>query len=84
MRKVVLATTIAETSVTIDGVRAVVDAGVTKLRDRDPTQPGVASLLPRPESKAQARQRSGRAGRTGPGVCMRLYPEPCFSMLPDF
>lgn len=81
-RKVVLATNIAETSITIPGIRYVVDTGVVKARTYDPNK-GMESLDVVPTSKAQALQRSGRAGREGPGKCFRLYPEREFEKLED-
>lgn len=77
-RKVVLATNVAETSVTIDGVRIVVDAGLVKVRMLDPTT-GLDTLATRPTSRAAAFQRAGRAGRTAPGKCVRLYPASAFT-----
>lgn len=76
-RKVVLATNIAETSITIDGVFYVVDPGFVKLNAYDPKL-GMDTLAVTPISQAQANQRSGRAGRTGPGKCYRLYTEAAF------
>ena len=83
-RKVVLATNIAETSVTIDGVYYVVDPGFVKQNAYD-ARLGMDSLVVTPISQAQARQRAGRAGRTGPGKCYRLYTEAAFrnEMLPN-
>jgi len=77
MRKVVCATTIAETSVTIDGICFVVDAGFHKLPYFNPST-GIESLLTAPISRASAVQRAGRAGRTQPGKCFRLYTEAAF------
>ncbi|WCJ30948.1 RNA helicase family protein [Euphorbia peplus] len=71
-RKVVLATNIAETSLTIDGIKYVIDPGFCKTKSYNP-RTGVESLLVEPISKASARQRLGRSGRTGPGKCFRLY-----------
>lgn len=71
-RKVVLATNIAETSLTIDGIRYVVDPGYCKINSYNP-RTGMESLLVTPISKASAEQRAGRSGRTGPGKCFRLY-----------
>ncbi|KFK28996.1 hypothetical protein AALP_AA7G075800 [Arabis alpina] len=71
-RKVVLATNIAETSLTIDGIKYVVDPGFCKIKSYNPRN-GMESLLVTPISKASAMQRSGRAGRTSPGKCFRLY-----------
>ena len=76
-RKVVLATNIAETSITIPGVKYVVDAGYVKEKRYDPISK-VDTLHTVPVSQAQARQRAGRAGREGPGVCFRLYTEDHF------
>lgn len=82
-RKVVLATNIAETSITIDGIYFVVDPGFVKQNAYD-AKLGMDSLVVTPISQAQARQRAGRAGRTGPGKCFRLYTEVAFrtEMLP--
>uniref|UniRef100_A0A803QX28 RNA helicase n=1 Tax=Cannabis sativa TaxID=3483 RepID=A0A803QX28_CANSA len=79
-RKVILATNIAETSVTIPGIKYVIDPGLVKARSYDPKQ-GLESLTVVPISKAQALQRSGRAGRDGAGKCFRLYPESEFDKL---
>jgi len=73
-RKVVLATAIAETSLTIDGVRVVVDGGQMRVARFDPGS-GMTRLLTLPASRASADQRRGRAGRQGPGVCYRLWSE---------
>uniref|UniRef100_A0A0E0L8V4 RNA helicase n=1 Tax=Oryza punctata TaxID=4537 RepID=A0A0E0L8V4_ORYPU len=73
-RKVVLATNIAETSVTIPGIKYVIDPGMVKARAYNPVT-GMESLIIIPVSKAQALQRSGRAGREGPGKCYRLFQE---------
>lgn len=74
MRKVVLATNIAETSLTINGIRYVVDTGLTKQRIYHPRS-GVDELSVMPVAVSQAMQRAGRAGREGPGKCFRLYCE---------
>lgn len=71
-RKVILATNIAETSLTIDGIKFVIDPGFCKQKSYNP-RTGMESLIVTPISKASALQRSGRAGRTGPGKCFRLY-----------
>ncbi|KAJ8601279.1 hypothetical protein CTAYLR_007750 [Chrysophaeum taylorii] len=71
-RKVVLGTNIAETSLTIDGICFVIDAGFCKQKTYNPRS-GVESLIVTPISQAQAAQRAGRAGRTRPGTCFRLY-----------
>ncbi|ORY64402.1 P-loop containing nucleoside triphosphate hydrolase protein [Pseudomassariella vexata] len=81
-RKVILSTNIAEASVTIDGIVYVVDSGFVKLRAFDP-RTGIESLTATPVSKAAASQRAGRAGRTRPGKCFRLYTEDNFQALPD-
>ena len=73
-RKVVLATSIAETSLTIEGVRAVVDAGLSRRSRFDPVT-GMSGLVTVRVSRAAADQRRGRAGRLGPGICYRLWPE---------
>ena len=82
-RKVVIATNIAETSITIDGIFYVIDPGFVKQNAYDPKL-GMDSLVVTPISQAQAKQRAGRAGRTGPGKTFRLYTEAAFQseMLP--
>ncbi|PKS10072.1 hypothetical protein jhhlp_004697 [Lomentospora prolificans] len=82
-RKVVIATNIAETSITIDEIYFVVDPGFVKQKAYDPKL-GMDSLVVTPISQAQANQRAGRAGRTGPGKCFRLYTEAAYQaeMLP--
>ncbi|KAI9216864.1 P-loop containing nucleoside triphosphate hydrolase protein [Blastocladiella britannica] len=77
-RKVVVSTNLAETSLTIDGVVYVVDPGFSKQKVYNPRL-RVESLLVTPVSQAAARQRAGRAGRTRPGKCFRLYPEKAFN-----
>ncbi|PHH80249.1 hypothetical protein CDD80_2272 [Ophiocordyceps camponoti-rufipedis] len=76
-RKVILATNIAETSVTVPGVRYVIDCGKAKIKKYRPRL-GMESLLPKAISKSSALQRAGRAGREGPGKCFRLYTESTF------
>ena len=76
-RKCVVATNIAEASLTIDGVYYVVDPGFCKQKAYNPKM-GMDSLVVTPISQASARQRAGRAGRTGPGKCYRLYTETAF------
>ena len=73
-RKVVISTNISETSLTIDGIVFVVDPGCAQLKCYDPFT-RVESLIVSGISKAAAQQRAGRAGRTRPGKCFRLYPE---------
>ncbi|CAN0057325.1 unnamed protein product, partial [Choristocarpus tenellus] len=91
-RKVVVSTNVAETSLTIDGIVYVVDPGFSKQKARDESDLNmyiyiylvynprirVESLLVSPISRASAKQRSGRAGRTRPGKCFRLYTEKSF------
>lgn len=76
-RKCIVSTNIAETSLTIDGIVYVVDPGFSKQKVYNP-RIRVESLLVSPISKASAQQRAGRAGRTRPGKCFRLYTEPAF------
>ena len=73
-RKIVLATNIAETSLTIEGVRVVVDSGLVRASVFDPAT-GMSRLETRRISRASAEQRQGRAGRTAPGVCYRVWSE---------
>ena len=74
MRKCVVCTNIAETSLTVDGIKYVVDCGYCKLKVFNPAI-GMDALVVTPISKANADQRKGRAGRTGPGTCFRMYTE---------
>ncbi|KAK9352125.1 P-loop containing nucleoside triphosphate hydrolase protein [Lipomyces doorenjongii] len=76
-RKIVVSTNIAETSLTIDGIVYVIDPGFSKQKVYNP-RIRVESLLVAPISKASAQQRAGRAGRTRPGKCFRLYTEEAF------
>ena len=73
-RKVVVATNVAETSVTIDGIRHVVDSGEARIARYD-AERGISTLALEPISRASADQRQGRAGRTAPGTCHRLWTE---------
>lgn len=82
-RKVICATNIAETSITVPGVRFVLDTGVAKV-PRVQASSGIVALREEPISKASCDQRAGRAGRTGPGVCVRLYPEFSYRERPEF
>ncbi|KAJ3061758.1 DEAH-box ATP-dependent RNA helicase prp22, partial [Podochytrium sp. JEL0797] len=83
-RKCVLATNVAETSITIDGIYYVIDPGFVKQSAYD-AKLAMDNLVVIPISQAQARQRAGRAGRTGPGKCYRLYTESAYrnEMLPN-
>ncbi|KYR01152.1 DEAD/DEAH box helicase [Tieghemostelium lacteum] len=76
-RKCIISTNIAETSLTIDGIVYVIDPGFSKQKTYNPRS-RVESLLVSPISKASAKQRAGRAGRTKPGKCYRLYTEKSF------
>jgi pre-mRNA-splicing factor ATP-dependent RNA helicase DHX38/PRP16 len=76
-RKCVVATNIAETSLTLDGIMFVIDAGLCKLKVYNP-RIGIDDLRIYPVSQANANQRAGRAGRTGPGQCFHLYTETVF------
>ena len=71
-RKIVVATNVAETSLTIDGVRLVIDSGLARIPRYDPYR-GINTLLVEKISRAAADQRAGRAGRTAPGNCLRLW-----------
>ena len=82
-RKIVLATAIAETSLTIDGVRIVIDSGLARVPRYEPDV-GVTRLETVRVSRASADQRRGRAGRTEPGICYRLWDEPTTASLPAF
>ena len=73
-RKVVVATNVAETSVTIEGIRHIVDSGQARVARYDPER-GLGTLALEPISRASADQRKGRAGRTGPGTCHRLWTQ---------
>src|SRR5690606_12187499 len=82
-RKVVLATSIAETSITIDGVRVVIDSGLARLPKYVPAT-GLTRLETVRTSRASADQRAGRAGRTEPGVAIRLWHQGQTASLPAF
>lgn len=82
-RKVVLATSIAETSLTIEGVRVVVDCGLSRVQLYEPDL-GLSRLETVRAARASVDQRRGRAGRTEPGVCYRLWDEPQTAALPAF
>lgn len=83
MRKCIVSTNIAETSVTIDGIRFVIDSGKVKEMNYDTTS-RMSTLQEFRISKASAEQRKGRAGRTGPGICYRLYSEDQYSLLAEY
>ena len=72
-RKIILSTNVAETSITIPGVTGVIDSGLARVMRFD-SQVGLPKLQLEPISQASAEQRAGRAGRTEPGVCFRLWP----------
>ncbi len=74
-RKVVVATNVAETSITIDGVRLVIDSGLARIPRYDANR-GINTLLIEKISQSSSDQRAGRAGRTAPGTCMRLWSQP--------
>ncbi|MEJ2165547.1 MAG: ATP-dependent helicase HrpB [Desulfobacterales bacterium] len=80
-RKIVLATSIAETSLTIEDIRMVVDSGLQRVPRFD-VRSGMTRLVTLPVSQASAEQRRGRAGRTGPGICLRLWSRRMHHTLP--
>ncbi|ACL71353.1 ATP-dependent helicase HrpA [Thioalkalivibrio sulfidiphilus HL-EbGr7] len=82
-RRVVLATNVAETALTVPGIRYVVDTGLARIA-RYAWRSRVQRLSLEPVSQASANQRSGRCGRLGPGVCIRLYSEDDFTLRPAF
>jgi ATP-dependent helicase HrpB len=81
-RKVILATNVAETSLTIEGVTGVVDTGLARVLEYDDSS-GLDRLQLRPIAQAAAAQRAGRAGRTAPGICLRLWPEAAHRSRPE-
>ncbi len=81
--KVIVSTNIAETSVTIDGITSVIDSGLAKMNYYNP-KTYTSSLVEGPISKASTNQRKGRAGRTGPGTCYRLYRREEYERRPLF
>lgn len=83
LRKVVLASAVAETSLTIEGIEVVIDSGLSRRARFDPTS-GMTRLETGPVSRASADQRRGRAGRTSPGLCYRLWHEAQERALPAF
>ncbi len=82
-KKVVLSTNIAETSVTINGITTVIDSGLAKLNFYSP-RTFTSSLIETPVSRASCNQRRGRAGRTAPGTCYRLYTREDFEERPEY
>ena len=82
-RRIVLATNVAETSLTVPGIKYVIDTGTARI-SRYSTRTKVQRLPIEPISQASANQRSGRAGRTSPGVAIRLYSEEDFASRPEF
>ena len=82
-RKVILSTNVAETSVTVDGVTVVVDSGLARVASHSPWS-GLPRLRVQPICRAAAAQRAGRAGRTRPGVCLRLYTRYEHDQRPEF
>jgi ATP-dependent helicase HrpB len=81
-RKLILATNVAESSVTVEGVTAVIDSGTARFASHS-AWTGLSTLQIGRISKASATQRAGRAGRTGPGQVLRLYPEEDFQLRPE-
>jgi ATP-dependent helicase HrpA len=82
-RRVVLSTNVAETSLTVPGIRYVVDAGLARI-SRYSTRTKVQRLPIEPVSQASANQRAGRCGRVAPGICVRLYSEEDYTSRPEF
>src|SRR5690606_19336899 len=82
-RRVVLATNVAESSVTIDGVDAVIDTGLARVLRHDPAR-GLDALRVERISRASAAQRAGRAGRTAPGICWQLWTRAEERAMPAF
>ena len=80
-RKIIVSTNVAETSLTIEGVRAVIDSGLARVARFDPAR-GINTLLIEKISRASADQRAGRAGRTAPGMCLRLWTERSHALRP--
>lgn len=82
-RRVIVATNVAQTSITIDGIRTVIDAGTARVARHDPRR-ALDALVLEPISRAAADQRAGRAGRTAPGRCVRLWSEQDHARRPAF
>ncbi|HJA17791.1 MAG TPA: ATP-dependent RNA helicase HrpA, partial [Candidatus Duodenibacillus intestinigallinarum] len=83
VRRIVLATNVAETSITVPGIRYVVDTGLARIK-RYSYRNKVEQLLVEPVSKASANQRAGRCGRVADGICIRLYDENDWARRPDY
>jgi ATP-dependent helicase HrpB len=83
LRRIILSTNLAESSVTIPGITGVIDSGLHRIASHSAWS-GVSALRTRPISKASAIQRAGRAGRTGPGICQRLFTASDFEGRPAF
>jgi len=81
--KIIVATNVAETSITIEGVRTVIDSGLARIAAFEPRR-GINTLLIRKISRAAAEQRAGRAGRTAPGRCFRLWSQPDHARRAEF
>jgi ATP-dependent helicase HrpA len=81
--RIILSTNVAETSLTVPGIRSVVDTGLARLSRYDP-QRKIGRLPIEPISRASANQRAGRCGRLGPGICIRLYSEDSYTSRPAF
>ncbi len=82
-RRIVLATNVAETSLTVPGIRSVIDPGLARI-SRYSARTKVQRLPIEPVSQASANQRAGRCGRVAPGVCIRLYAEEDYASRPEF
>ena len=82
-RRIILATNVAETSLTIPDIRSVIDSGIARVNRFDPRS-GIQRLQIEEVSKASARQRRGRCGRVADGICVRLYDEDDYEARPDF
>ena len=82
-QRIVLATNVAETSITVPGIRAVIDSGLARISRYSPRN-RLQRLPIEPVSRASADQRKGRCGRIGPGLCVRLYSQEDFEARPEF
>jgi ATP-dependent helicase HrpA len=83
LRKIIIATNVAETSLTVPGIKAVVDTGVARIAQYN-VKAGTTSLPVKRVSRASCDQRAGRCGRTAPGTCIRLYSEENYLSRPEF